>query len=272
MARAPVYPQANNAMDEYQERKLPPDAIWRSALVGVVSGLALVVIVMAAYLVLPGALLPWTFVIAAVLIVGLFLIFLHVPHAGETVADDSMPAGPQRALLADEQGRQHEEELADLEALRVRAEEARNRMEEFPRAQVPLQWAKAMHEMGRAYLEFAVQEKAILGRRAKMVHLKVAASAFRKSLVEQKYANAPHEWAMTMLGLGQSLLLLGERGNLPAHFEGAAEAFTLARNAFVEQQDSDAARKAEEGLEKAQQMVDEFRQEEESMTGDDLII
>jgi tetratricopeptide (TPR) repeat protein len=79
-------------------------------------------------------------------------------------------------------------------------------LEEWPREQFPLQWARAQHNLGDALLNLGARE-------VWTVNLEKAVVAFGAALQERPRDRSPLNWAISFGGLGVALVLIVHRTN-----------------------------------------------------------
>jgi tetratricopeptide (TPR) repeat protein len=112
----------------------------------------------------------------------------------------------------------------------VRLEEAvkaeRDALEELTREQMPLVWAQAQYQLGRAL--------AMLGERENgTARLEQAVAAHRAALEEYTRDRVPLDWARTQNALGDVLRALGERDGGTTQLEQAVDAFDAALSVYA---------------------------------------
>jgi hypothetical protein len=269
MARTPSYADLTDVTDDYRDREPASVSIRRGVLIGAATGIVLVALFMVAYLAVPVVQLPWTFAIAAGLLVVLFFFMLRIPYTDTPfVAEPAVPLPLSAATVANQEEIRREEQIEAIKKLREDAKAAKEAVAEIPHERMPMKWASAMEKMGWIHLELAIQEKALLGRRADILTVRQAGGAFRKALRKRTMEKTPQEWALAMLGLGNVCLMIGERSASPPHLEEAVTAFTESLKVLTEEKNPGKPAEAINGITKARQVLAEIRAQEETQMDD----
>jgi len=116
---------------------------------------------------------------------------------------------------------QQGDELGDNDALRSCAEAYRHALVDYPRSQIPLQWAAIQSNIG-------VTLAALGDREGETAQLVQAVAAYHAALEEETRARSPLDWAHTQNNLGTALEELGERESGTAWLEDAVAAYHAA--------------------------------------------
>jgi tetratricopeptide (TPR) repeat protein len=116
---------------------------------------------------------------------------------------------------------QQGDERGDNVALEGSAAVCKRAMEQYPRANEPLDWAAMQVNLGDA-LELLGEREAGTG------HLDQAVAAYRAALEELTRARVPLAWAVTQMDLGNALEALGEREAGTEHLDQAVTAYRAA--------------------------------------------
>jgi tetratricopeptide (TPR) repeat protein len=111
--------------------------------------------------------------------------------------------------------------LGDSGALRSAIEVCKRGLADYPRSEVPLEWAQTQNNLGVALGTLGERE----GGTAK---LEEAVQAFRSALEVWTRERVPLQWAMTQGNLGNALGALGERESDSARLEEAVAAYRAA--------------------------------------------
>jgi len=118
------------------------------------------------------------------------------------------------------------DERGDNAALQMAIKVYGNALSEFPRSQVPLDWATTQNNLGIAL-------KTLGERESGTASLEAAVTAYRAALEERTRERAPLDWAQTQNNLGNALLGLGERESGTASLEAAVTAFRAALEEYT---------------------------------------